>query len=53
MGEDIIICTNRPDRYGELREGRRLAWFGWRRIRPARIAWRRKPGDGRLTAEAP
>lgn len=28
MGDDIIICTNYPDRFGELREGRRLGWFG-------------------------
>jgi len=28
MGEDIIICTNYPDRFGELREERRRRWFG-------------------------
>jgi glycerophosphoryl diester phosphodiesterase len=28
MGEDIIICTNYPDRFGELLAGRRRRWFG-------------------------
>jgi glycerophosphoryl diester phosphodiesterase len=28
MGGEIIICTNRPDRYGELREGRKSGRFG-------------------------
>ena len=28
MGGDIIICTNRPDRFGELREQRRRWRFG-------------------------
>jgi glycerophosphoryl diester phosphodiesterase len=28
MGEDIIICTNYPDRFGELKAGRKFKWFG-------------------------
>ena len=28
MGEDIIICTNYPDRFGELQAGRKRRWFG-------------------------